>query len=155
MPRKSGGFSMKRILAAIDGSEASLKAVDLAAESAALWGAELLIVTVAPDPGQLEAAVRSWAHAEHAEHEFPDLPLGAANRSLGPALSRAAAKGVTAKAELASGDPTRGILESAQQHEVDAIYIGSRGRGQLAGLMLGSVSQKVASHAPCTVVIVR
>jgi nucleotide-binding universal stress UspA family protein len=32
--------------------------------------------------------------------------------------------------------------------------VGRRGRGQLAGLLLGSVSQKIASLAPCTVVIV-
>jgi nucleotide-binding universal stress UspA family protein len=37
----------------------------------------------------------------------------------------------------------------------DVIVMGSRGLGTLAGLLLGSTSQKVVSHAPCPVLIVR
>jgi nucleotide-binding universal stress UspA family protein len=47
------------------------------------------------------------------------------------------------------GDPAEVIIETAQQFHVDAIVAGRRGRGRLAGLILGSVSLKVANLTPC------
>jgi nucleotide-binding universal stress UspA family protein len=52
------------------------------------------------------------------------------------------------------GDPAEVIIETARRQQVDAIVMGRRGRGRLAGLLLGSVSQKVASLAPCVVILV-
>ena len=60
----------------------------------------------------------------------------------------------TIKVEVAWGDPAEGIIETARREQEDAIVVGRRGRGQLAGLLLGSVSQKVASLAPCIVIVV-
>ena len=55
---------------------------------------------------------------------------------------------------IAAGDPTQAI-ETAKARNVDTIVIGSRGLGDLQGLLLGSVSHKVAQMAPCTCIIVR
>ena len=52
------------------------------------------------------------------------------------------------------GDPAEVLIETARRKRADAIVMGRRGRGRLAGLLLGSVSQKVASLAPCTVIVV-
>ena len=52
------------------------------------------------------------------------------------------------------GDPAEAILELARREKADAIVLGRRGRGRLSRLLMGSVSQKVASLAPCTVVVV-
>jgi len=52
------------------------------------------------------------------------------------------------------GDPTALILKKASALHADAIVAGKRGRGQLSGLLLGSVSQKLVTLAPCPVVIV-
>ncbi len=74
--------------------------------------------------------------------------------------SPAALPAVEIAAELAAktgadSDPDAEILDFAREHAIDLIVVGSRGRGRLPGLVLGSVSQKLASHAPCSVLIAR
>jgi nucleotide-binding universal stress UspA family protein len=58
------------------------------------------------------------------------------------------------KTQAAWGDPAEVIVEIARAEQMEAIVIGRRGRGRLAGLLLGSVSQKVASLASCIVIVV-
>ena len=53
------------------------------------------------------------------------------------------------------GDDHESIIEVARIRDSSLIVMGSRGLGRLAGLVLGSTSQKVVSHAPCPVLIVR
>ena len=53
---------------------------------------------------------------------------------------------------LAEGTPAGVLLDAAK--DASLLVVGSRGRGGFVGLLLGSVSHQVASHAPCPVVIV-
>jgi len=57
--------------------------------------------------------------------------------------------------EFIEGSPAEAIIEVAKTRKSDVIVMGSRGLGKLAGLLLGSTSQKVVAHAPCPVLIVR
>jgi len=52
------------------------------------------------------------------------------------------------------GDPAKVLIETVEREHADAIVIGRRGRGQLTGLLLGSVSQKLSCLAPCMVIVV-
>jgi len=71
------------------------------------------------------------------------------------AEKRAQRLGVTdIQLQLGWGDAAQSIMEIAAREAADAIVLGRRGRGRLAGLLLGSVSLKVASLAPCIVIIV-
>jgi nucleotide-binding universal stress UspA family protein len=59
------------------------------------------------------------------------------------------------KAEVKTGQPARVIVKTAEQGGYEAIIIGSRGHGDLEGLLLGSVSHKVANLSKCTVITVK
>ena len=63
------------------------------------------------------------------------------------------AEEVTAICE--EGDPARGILDVAERQKADLIVIGRRGLGDLKGLLVGSVSNKILHHADCSCVVVK
>lgn len=57
--------------------------------------------------------------------------------------------------EIKQGSPERGIIEAAQEWEADLIVVGSHGRGFWGRMLIGSTSDAVMHHAPCSVLIVR
>lgn len=66
--------------------------------------------------------------------------------------------GVAARAELRSApsaDIAKEILRAARDFAADTIVLGSRGLGEFAGLLLGSVAHRVIQMADCPVVVVR
>ena len=78
-----------------------------------------------------------------------------AQRNLSEAEHRARRAGITSpKVNLVWGDPAQEIIDAIQREKVDAIVVGRRGHGRLSGLLLGSVSQKLTSLAPCVVIVV-
>jgi nucleotide-binding universal stress UspA family protein len=147
---------MERILVATDGSEHAARAVDVAAELAAKLGARLSIVAVAPSAAILAEELAPYARAEGLANDLPELLANIESPFLEPARQRARARGIVEpSAQTLTGDPAASIVEFAREHAADLIVVGSRGRGRLGALLLGSVSQKVATHAPCSVLIVR
>ncbi len=78
----------------------------------------------------------------------------AARAVLNDAVTRATTKsgGLDVRGELAEGSAAQALLQEAGK--ADLLVVGSRGLGGFRGLLLGSVSQQCAQHAPCPVVIV-
>ena len=148
---------MKRIVVALDGSVPSLKAVDLAADLASKYDAELALFNVAREfTPIIDAELEAYARSEHIETMGSEVGLAAAEAVLAGARLAAQAKGVhRITAEWTVGDPAKEIIAFGNEHQADLIVIGSRGHGTLTGLLLGSVAQKVLSHASCPVVVVR
>jgi len=141
---------MRHIMAATDGSDGADRAVDVAAELAKACGGELSIVTVGGNLSGEE--VQQLARAEG---NIGDALDAISAQILAAAKTRAQRFGLThVQLRAGWGDPAQSIMEIAAREAVDAIVVGRRGRGRLTGLLLGSVSQKVASLAPCTVVVV-
>jgi nucleotide-binding universal stress UspA family protein len=89
--------------------------------------------------------------------ERPDDALkGYAGDIVADAKARAIEAGVTPKeAIIKRGQPARSIVEFAKDRGIAAIVMGSRGTGDMEGLLLGSVSHKVTSLAPCTCITVK
>jgi nucleotide-binding universal stress UspA family protein len=141
---------MKRILAATDGSDGAERAVELAAELAHSLDGTLLILTVADDLSS--GALNALARSERDLGEAVDLLV---NQILNHARTCASRAGATRIETLSGwGDPTQSIINFARQHNAEAIVVGRRGRGQLSGLLLGSVSQKLVTLASCPVIVV-
>lgn len=141
---------MRHIFVATDGSEGADRAVDVAAELAKAFGGKLSIVTVA---GNLSG--EEMRELARAERNIGDALEALSMQILTAAEKRARRLGLTdIQLQIGWGDAARSIIEIADREAADAIVLGRRGQGRLAGLLLGSVSQKVASLAPCTVIVV-
>jgi nucleotide-binding universal stress UspA family protein len=70
-------------------------------------------------------------------------------------VAAAFANGKLPMTEIRSGDAVAGLLEAASDEGADLIVVGSHGTGSMERFLLGSVSQQVLCHAPCSVLIVR
>ena len=148
---------MKRILAAVDGSPAALKAAAFAADLASKYDAELVLLTVAADVAPvLDPGIEEYARIEGIRAPAAEYGFTAAQGLLDEA-ARTASEGrrLQIATILAVGDPAAEIIAAANQREADLIVVGSRGQGRLAGLLLGSVAQKVISLASGPVTVVR
>ncbi|MFG2982946.1 universal stress protein [Streptomyces sp. NPDC048258] len=136
------------VIAAVDGSDHSLRALEWARAEAVLHGAGLLIAHVLPDHAQLYAGRRSALHDASEPEEFAD-PVGDRIRTL-----------LGGRSELPEGiryESLEGSVPEALRvigAEARMLVMGSRGRGGFASLLLGSNSRAVASTAPCPVVVV-
>ncbi len=68
---------------------------------------------------------------------------------------KATEQGIPTEWDLKQGDPARHIRELASAWGADLIVLGRRGRQGLAEIVLGSVSNNVVHHAPCSVLVVQ
>jgi nucleotide-binding universal stress UspA family protein len=78
-----------------------------------------------------------------------------AARILDVAAKQAEAQGVTAETRLLHGDAAAGIMQAAREAGADLIVVGHRGLSVLSAMVMGSVSEKVAHEAPCSVLIAK
>ena len=74
---------------------------------------------------------------------------------LARAARQADAKGVEFETDARDGDAAETIIRISNEQQADLIVVGHRGRTAIPRFPLGSVSQKVSHHAPCSVLIVR
>ncbi|MFF3949020.1 universal stress protein [Streptomyces sp. NPDC001902] len=130
-----------------DGSDAALKAVDWAADEAEVRGLPLRIVHAS-----------LWERYEGRAPSFSRVPPEAqilAQHIASSARERAGLRrpGLEVSAEVLAEDTTYALLREATR--ATAVVVGHRGRGDMAGLLLGSVGLTLAGRAECPVVVVR
>lgn len=142
--------SIKLVIAATDGSEGAERAIVFAGELVAL-NAKLLIVHVSED-GFSNKQLMLLDQLRITEGDALDE---ISRRILSRAKEIAQHPGVSNIETMSGGgDPAKVLIEIIEAEHADAIVVGRRGRGQLEGLLLGSVSQKLTCLAPCCVIVI-
>lgn len=154
-----------KIIVAIDRSEASTQVFDEALALAQADGADLMLLHVlsAEEEGSpdiyLMPSVESYPALRANSWEFYQKQWQAfENQGLELLRSHtdaATAAGVRTEFTQVSGSPGRTICNFARTWSADLIVMGRRGRSGFSELILGSVSNYVLHHAPCSVLIVQ
>jgi nucleotide-binding universal stress UspA family protein len=145
-----------KILLAIDGSLFSDAAVgDVAAKP---WppGSEVRIISVVEPP--LLPTVETWVPPDDYIESLERAGEDQANSVIKTAADRihkTQGDRLRVSTEIVRGHPKHAIIDAAEAWDADLIVVGSHGYRGLTKLWLGSVSQAVASHAKCSVEIVR
>lgn len=130
-----------KILLAYDGFERSRPALEEAARVARDRGASVTAFSVVPPDAR---GSKSGGHVGMAPHAREDVAQ---------AHEYLREHGVAAETKTEHGDPADKIVEEARAGGYDLVITGTRGRGPVARLLLGSVSHKVADNSPCTLLI--
>jgi nucleotide-binding universal stress UspA family protein len=140
-----------RVLVAYDGSAGAEQAVALA--GALQWPADsrLTVAGVVERPIQrlgLPGGMTSTPEIDALIREHHHEGVSGAARRL-------SAGGLQAEGVVLDGRPATTLLEEAARVRADLIIAGSRGRGRVASLVLGSVSAELVDNAPCPVLVAR
>jgi nucleotide-binding universal stress UspA family protein len=145
----------KRILVPTDGSKLSDKAVKEAAKLAKLAGADLLLLHVRPPydrPLYTEGSSLAYPSRrkdkEREEKEEHDILHSAAKISDAMDVT-------TETTYVTSTSPYEAIVKTAKKGKCDLIVMSSHGRRGIAGLLIGSETQKVLTHTTIPVLVVR
>lgn len=138
----------EKILLAVDGSEHALRAARTAADLARTMKAKDFRIVVAYDVIPPYLGEPNLQYAINARMEEANTILQNAVKAVGELPCEI-------HTELIEGSSAEAIIGVAATRKSNVIVMGSRGLGKLAGLLLGSTSQKVVAHAPCPVLIVR
>jgi nucleotide-binding universal stress UspA family protein len=137
----------KKILVAFDGSKHARKAAAMTRELANNMQADVwMLVAYDPLPSYLgkpnmQAAIDSRLNQAEAQMNDAIQEIG----KISGKLSR----------EIMEGPASEAILKVAEVRDIELIIMGTRGLGSLKGLLIGSTSQKVLSHANCPVLLAR
>jgi len=141
---------MKRIVVAIDGSDASLRAAALAHEIAKGLGARLSLVCCLPPvyvPPEAEFQAEYVTAVQHANRDWADGVLRRAREKLG-------ATDVDVEGLAMDGEAARVVAELAGAPDVVLVAVGSRSRGALSRVLLGSVSNRIVHLCEKPVLVV-
>lgn len=143
-----------KILVCNDGSEHAMKAARTAIDLAKRFGSEVLVIdvlaplpTVAPYVLSMEAAPDMGEIIQEAEAEQ--------RATLDCVASLFQKESIPVRVLPETGHAVEVIARVAEEEKADLIVLGSRGMGGFKRFLLGSVSDGVAHHAHCPVLIVR
>jgi len=138
-----------KILAALDQSTYASLVLKKAMETAAKENAELTTLTISTAPfNNLYLGEISGEFQERIRQGVQETVQRIKDQ----------AKAADAKVNVVvqeSPSPADAIVEYAEKNGIDLIVIGNKGAGAVERFLIGSVSSKVVSHAPCSVMVIK
>lgn len=138
----------RKILVAFDGSEGSWRALTAAIALAREQGTELWALSVEDRLPHLAATVGEMdEEKEFANHYYAGLQE--------QARRMASESGVTLNTDIKAGHVEQTLVRSAEHGDFDLIVMGHSGHSGVWANFLGTTTEKVSRHAPCSVLIVR
>jgi nucleotide-binding universal stress UspA family protein len=150
------GPQLQRVALGVDGSDGSERATDWLRRFPLPVACEVRLVAVLANLHEIARAhlvvgpplapesipFEQWLREQTSTH-------------LSSAAADFAEDGRRVVTEIRSGDPARALIDVAEDEGSDLLVVGSHGQGMLEQFLLGSVSQQVLCHAPCSVLVVR
>lgn len=146
-----------KILLSTDGSACAQAAIDVLLRLPLPPGVEVILLNVIEKEFLYKSADKNGLSDE--QHELlaqtRQLLQEEAEGFLAAAAVRLEAGGLHCLTRIASGHPAREIMRAAKKMEADLVIVGSHGWTGVKRFLLGSVSDQVLRHAPCSVLIAR
>ncbi len=145
-----------RILVPIDGSKLSKESAIAAVSLARNLGAEIVAFVVTPVYKMRVIEDAAFAPGTLSEVDFNRAVKRSSKTYLGEIQTMAEARGIVFTAAQVSSDKIApAIIEAAEKHGCDLIFIGSHGRSNLVQIFLGGVTTKVLSLSSIPVMVYR
>jgi len=143
-----GRLPLNKLLIAFDGSDQSYRAFDFALQMYRVCGEspEITVLSVA-EPPEPSGIIKGDSFLDSANKLYEHLFKGL--------REKASKANLEIKTDVIVGHAAHEIIKYAAERKIDIIIVGQRGRSKVAKWLLGSVSKRIATHAPCTVAIVK
>ena len=137
----------EKILVAIDGSPASEKALAAAVDLAIHYKSDVTAISVAEVPEVVGMVDEVDELRQAAETRFREIGQAA--------VEYAMRRGVALRSVVVRGHAADAIVRYAESESMSLAVIGQHGHSRIARFFLGSTSDRVSEHAPCSVMIVK
>jgi len=151
-----------KILVPLDGSEHSIRALDIAIQIAKKFAGKLTLIhvysvgvrpVVVPEPATFTPGIPIMAPVEYSRVAEAMKETG--TRILAEGKEKAEAKGVKVETLLKEGHIVHEIVKTAEEGKFDLIVMGARGISRIKEIIRGSVSDGVIRNAPCPVLVTK
>ena len=139
-----------KVLVPVDGSPASLRAVDFAIEMATQNPGSSLVLLNVQNIGATEL---SGAVME--SDDWQETASQAAAKALKEAIGKLEAAGAVFKTLVRGGQAAETVAQVAREEDIQHIVMGTRGLGRIQGLLLGSVTTKVIHLAQVPITLIK
>jgi nucleotide-binding universal stress UspA family protein len=148
-----GPVPVKRIVVAVDGSTESDHALAWAARFSSTFHARVCVVHVTPDLAS--GAFYADLHPAGVAVDLDAAARADGQRILEDAVAFLGKENVDAEGVLRTGSPVEEVRRMVAEREADVVILGSRGKGRVERMLLGSVSDGVKNRVPASVLIAR